>query len=385
MQPEEHVVVHSYFFSLYYLPPRLSPCRHLQKHEGLDFFYSNRSHGLKFIDFLQSVVPMRFRMGDKQLVSHDTHNNTYNYKYTFSVEIVPICRDDLVVLPPKAYTGLGGLGPLVLCTRVTNQLVLTDPATLQTATQDAKQYWALPYRPVLTPKNLTEFIVLDVEPLPVHSGRFTLADVEVARAVDFGRNDQTFHVKTILGQILKPGDVALGYDLTTAQLADSEMDRFLERGYQPPEIVLVRKSFAEKRRARKVRGEQRPWMLKHLDMEADDELQRQRKDYLEREAADRERFMEELEEDPELRARIALFKDPSFQPSAAPRPAPGSDAGSEEEDAPEVPLEELLDLLSLEDRRRAAQSQYDGVQGAYDEEELEGEGGGGDEESDVME
>lgn len=33
----------------------------------------------------------RFR-NDKQLVSHDTHSNTYNYKYTFSVEIVPMCK-----------------------------------------------------------------------------------------------------------------------------------------------------------------------------------------------------------------------------------------------------------------------------------------------------
>ena len=40
---------------------------------------------------LQSVVPCRFR-SDKQLVSHDTHSNTYNYKYTFSVEIAPVCK-----------------------------------------------------------------------------------------------------------------------------------------------------------------------------------------------------------------------------------------------------------------------------------------------------
>ena len=43
------------------------------------------------MDFLQSVVPIRFR-SDKQLVSHDTHTTVYNYKYTFSVEIVPICK-----------------------------------------------------------------------------------------------------------------------------------------------------------------------------------------------------------------------------------------------------------------------------------------------------
>lgn len=30
----------------------------------------------------------------------------YNYKYSFSVEIVPICREDLVCLPTKACVDL---------------------------------------------------------------------------------------------------------------------------------------------------------------------------------------------------------------------------------------------------------------------------------------
>lgn len=60
-------------------------------HEGVDFFFSHRAHALKFVDFLQSAVPARFRH-DKQLVSHDTHTSSYNYKYTFSVEIAPVCK-----------------------------------------------------------------------------------------------------------------------------------------------------------------------------------------------------------------------------------------------------------------------------------------------------
>ena len=59
--------------------------------QGVDFFFSNRAHALKFISFVQSVVPAKYR-SDKQLVSHNEHSATYNYKYTFSVEIVPVCR-----------------------------------------------------------------------------------------------------------------------------------------------------------------------------------------------------------------------------------------------------------------------------------------------------
>lgn len=93
----------------------------------MDFYFANRAHAVKFIDFLQTVVPIRYRWGggpaqrlpifarmlpplllaaaallirlapgscrhDKQLVSHDVHTSNYNYKYTFSVEIAPLCK-----------------------------------------------------------------------------------------------------------------------------------------------------------------------------------------------------------------------------------------------------------------------------------------------------
>jgi nonsense-mediated mRNA decay protein 3 len=72
---------------------------------------------ISFKCVVQSVVPARFRH-DKQLVSHDTHSASYNYKYTFSVEIAPICKEDLVCLPPKVAQQHGQIGPLVLCMKV---------------------------------------------------------------------------------------------------------------------------------------------------------------------------------------------------------------------------------------------------------------------------
>lgn len=59
--------------------------------QGLDFYFANRQHAVKLVDFLQAVVPCRFHTA-KQLVSHNIHSSTYNYKYTFSVEIVPVCK-----------------------------------------------------------------------------------------------------------------------------------------------------------------------------------------------------------------------------------------------------------------------------------------------------
>ena len=49
------------------------------------------THHRKLVEFLSSVVPIRSQHA-KRLVSHDANCNTYNYKYTTSVEIVPICK-----------------------------------------------------------------------------------------------------------------------------------------------------------------------------------------------------------------------------------------------------------------------------------------------------
>eukprot|EP00204_Picochlorum_oklahomense_P001058 CAMPEP_0118800054 /NCGR_PEP_ID=MMETSP1161-20130426/2076_1 /TAXON_ID=249345 /ORGANISM="Picochlorum oklahomensis, Strain CCMP2329" /LENGTH=525 /DNA_ID=CAMNT_0006727833 /DNA_START=183 /DNA_END=1760 /DNA_ORIENTATION=- len=326
-------------------------------HEGVDFYFSNRAHANKFVDFLQSVVPIRHR-SDKQLVSHDVHTSNYNYKYTFSVEIAPICKDDLVCLPPKAATSHGGIGPVVLCTRVTNALTLIDPKTLQVATIEAPMYWRIPFRPMMSSKQLSEFIVLDIEPVDAkgchQQGKLHLAECVVARLSDFGANDQTYTTYTHLGHILHPGDHALGYDVANANLVDSNLDAAEQKGYQLMDVVLVRKSYAEKRQRRRAKGVSRAWKLKRLDMEVDEEEDakaggRRRNGEVsaaEQEAADMERFLEELEEDADLRSRIAIYKD--SQAAAAARNAMEHDmqGSDEDDDVPEIPLEELLDDLA---------------------------------------
>lgn len=136
--------------------------------QGVDFFFGNRAHAQKFVDFLQSVVPVRFRQ-DKQLVSHNTHSNTYNYKYTYSVEIVPVCRvrlgtllegpgavgkpgaerrsapqDDLICFPSKLATAMGSTSAVTLCARVTNVLSFIDPVSLRIFTLDVRPPATLP-------------------------------------------------------------------------------------------------------------------------------------------------------------------------------------------------------------------------------------------------
>ncbi|KAF6171419.1 hypothetical protein GIB67_009560 [Kingdonia uniflora] len=120
-----------------------------QMEHGIDFFFANRSHGLKFVEFVGEVVPVKSR-SKKQLVSHDTKSQTYNYKHMFSVEICEICREDLICLPPKVANSLGNLGPLVLCTKVSNNIILVDPFTLRHPFLDADQYRRDPFKALIS-------------------------------------------------------------------------------------------------------------------------------------------------------------------------------------------------------------------------------------------
>jgi hypothetical protein len=62
------------------------------------------------------------------------------------------------------------------------------------------------------------------------------------------------------------------------------------------------------------------------------------------EAADRERFLQELEEDAEMRARVALFKDSTALAAAAAAAAPsgmaeGDDSDDDDADLPQVSVQ----------------------------------------------
>ena len=313
-------------------------------HEGVDFYFGSRAHANKFVDFLQSVVPIRHR-SDKQLVSHDVHTSNYNYKYTFSVELAPLCKDDLVCLPPKVASSYGGIGPVVLCTRVTNALTLIDPRTLHTAIIEAPAYWRMPFKAMMSSRQLTEYIILDIEPYHGrgggHHGKYALAECVVARVSDFGSNDQTYNAITHLGHVLHAGDHAVGYDVANANLVDSNLENAEHKGFQVMDVVLVRKSYEEKRRHRRAKGKSRHWKIKRMVAEyADDEPQgkgRNGPSAADLEAADMERFLEELEEDPDMRSRVALYKDTDAIDRLTGKDYDGDQ--SDDSDVPEIPLE----------------------------------------------
>lgn len=338
--------------------------------DGLDFYFMHRSQGIRFTSFLNHVVPIRFKQAD-HLVSHDANSNTYRYKYTFSVEILPICKDDLVCLPPKISIHLGGIGPLVLVTKVSQSLTIIDPFTLQTAELPANLYWRYPFQALMSVKQGTEFFVMDVEKTNDRKGKWCLADATVARSVDYGSNDNQYFIRTHIGNFLRPGDLALGYDLGNAVYNDNLLAG--HKKLELPDFLLFKRTYSKKNRSKR-----RLWRLKRLNMELDETMvdtassKRAALDPIARMAAEQEEFLQDLEQDKDLRSTINIYKDPARIPTSgtemdveesnAPEPAaqvqlPASDEeDSEEQDEeyPEVPIEELLEGLVLEDEPGAS-------------------------------
>lgn len=91
---------------------------------SLPLCLSSGSHPLHVISFvLTQRIPHDRSKTSEQLLSTDTHSGTSSYKFTYSVEIIPICRDDLICIPPKqarafsniSYVHYHELEPVTLC------------------------------------------------------------------------------------------------------------------------------------------------------------------------------------------------------------------------------------------------------------------------------
>jgi nonsense-mediated mRNA decay protein 3 len=88
---------------------------------------------------------------------------------------MPICKDDLVALPISLAKRAGNISPLSICHKIGTSVYLLDPSTLQTAEISSEVYWRAPFGVLAETKDLTEFIVMDCEPIGyVHQAFFGL-------------------------------------------------------------------------------------------------------------------------------------------------------------------------------------------------------------------
>ena len=89
-----------------------------------------------FLEFLESVCVLKTK-ASKQLISGDTHTGKGKYKFTHSVELVPICKGDVVGLPKQVAAKHGQISPVCVVEKVSNVLTIVDPASGQPAAGDS--------------------------------------------------------------------------------------------------------------------------------------------------------------------------------------------------------------------------------------------------------
>ncbi|GBE80278.1 hypothetical protein SCP_0214970 [Sparassis crispa] len=193
---------------------------------------------------------------------------------------------------------------------------------------------------------------------------------------------QIFHTRTHLGGILQPGDAALGYHLTHANFNSDDFAAL--PAHRVPDIILVKKTYPNRRKKNRARS----WKLRSMAKEAGEEgdtgggrgvVGRMGGRDQKKVEEDYELFLRDLEEDHEMRGAVNLYRAKSDKPGAGSGLAGGKtrrktqfamdvDEGvahaetaeeqaaetdiEDEPDFPEVKLDELLedfDEMTLDD------------------------------------
>ena len=375
-----------------------------EHNEGIDFYFSSKSHAQTFMSFVNSVMPIKTKQS-RQLISHDQKSNVFNYKYSFMLEIAPICRNDLIVLSNETSKAFGGIGPFVLCYKQTNHIHLIDPITFDILDIDGTTYWQHQFKSVVNRECLSEFYVMNCNEEVDYDRKYEKergmksaqrkmdVDVDVdnssnnatinisnvnvsdqyerrkrhnleknrfvvvtAQVVKNGYTD-VIEVRTHLGRKMHPGDVYYGYDLREINVSGELLNGVGKE--KVPDVVLVKKKYHV--------GERKIFKLKRMkmDVEGDDddedgkEKERGRKGKKrqqkvnDRKEKEFERFVEDVAVTKDIRSKINLYvnkeevdklgKDLEKMGLCKDGEEDGNDSDTE------IKMTELIDKLNIDD------------------------------------
>lgn len=309
--------------------------------DGLDFYFLRLTDCEHLKDFLLSVCVAKVTESRK-LISQDDNSNTKKFKFTRFVEIAPVCRYDLVELPKKLTQQLGGTSPLMLVTKVSNSIYMVDVVDMKSYEIAAQVYWRYHFKAIAHMSHCQEFTVLDVQSEADHGGnpftkqaqqgKWALCEAEVVKSDQIGDSDAQKTTVSHLGRIIDCGDLAMGYDMKAINWSGTS------KTLSNVDVVLTKKHYPKVLK----RAKKRTFELKRMDV-ITEEVGKIRKAQEIRNQQDYELFLQEIEENPEMRKNMNLFKRQQMR-------NPDTDSESElEEDYPSVnPAELLLSMASLD-------------------------------------
>lgn len=196
---------------------------------GIDFYFTDRTLATKLVNFIESVLPVKIILSER-LISKDIQNSISNYKFSYSVEIAPICVDDVIILE-KSFANNLGIGNITLVKKVSNTIIILDPYLLKTVKINNNQFWANKDKinVLISSKNLVPFTIIEI------GRQLRLYDNLKLVPITVTKNDSTLlETKTHLGASIKEDDVVLGYDISSFNGSNKTTDT--------PDIIIVRKN-----------------------------------------------------------------------------------------------------------------------------------------------
>ena len=123
--------------------------------DGFDFFFTTRRAGEVFSNWLATVVPSKITY-HKKYVSLSTST------FTYLVDVANVAKYDLFLLDKDSCTKLGGIGPLLVCTRLSSRTIFIDPRTFNHLYLDGNTFFKYKFKSFCNSNQLTEFFILDV-------------------------------------------------------------------------------------------------------------------------------------------------------------------------------------------------------------------------------
>ena len=132
--------------------------------DGFDFFFSTRRAGEIFSNWIATTVPSKITYA-KKYVSMSTST------FTYLVDVANVAKYDLFLLDKESFKKLGGIGPLLICTRLSLRTIFEDPRTFNHLYLDGNTFFKYKFNSFCNSNQLSEFLILDVnEEIDYHFG-----------------------------------------------------------------------------------------------------------------------------------------------------------------------------------------------------------------------
>lgn len=365
--------------------------------EGVDFYFANKSQALQLCDFIKTVLPSKIKQS-KQLIGQDLKSNIAHYKYSFMIELAPVSKEDLIVIDKELSKELGGIGPVLLCHKMSSRIHLIDPLTFNTYDYDANSYWRYEFKSYVDRNVLEEFMIINVEEEIDYGKKYANMSVLSQSANDvemnesdskvnqskstnyknapsnknssqrhqpsyYNNNHNQFKIVTVqcislkhaddqnsgsgnlittrshLGGKIHSGDIFFGYNMKSLNI-NEELEGIMTKADSIPDVILVKKKYVRKENTK------RHWKLKHLDKDVDMTKKEKTGDKVE---AQYEEFLRDIEEDKDMRKNVNLYKDDDVLKELEGK-FKNLKVNEHNDSEIDIKVDELLDDLTLNDK-----------------------------------